>query len=216
MLLRDPVPHRCQRTGDAQHRNHRSRVRHMQSSIHSIGVSASEASQVGGGAASLVDPAAAAVTSLQIGKVTGMIRSISMKTNLLALNAAVEAAHAGQFGAGFGVVAEEVKTMSQAAAECTAKIDSRIAAMSHQVGNVTAAMDGVASIIKRIRGIQDTIAAAVKEQTATTEQIAASNCETAQGCRGDSSRPGIHAMCLQLSGLAEDLESLCPAGGNAS
>jgi len=139
-----------------------------------------------------------------------------MKTNLLALNAAVEAAHAGQFGAGFGVVAEEVKTMSQAAAECTAKIDSRIAAMSHQVGNVTAAMDGVASIIKRIRGIQDTIAAAVKEQTATTEQIAASNCETAQGCRGDSSRPGIHAMCLQLSGLAEDLESLCPAGGNAS
>jgi Methyl-accepting chemotaxis protein (MCP) signalling domain len=141
---------------------------------------------VGGGAASLVDSAAAAVTSLQIGKVTGMIRSISMKTNLLAPNAAVEAAHAGQFGAGFGVVAEEVKTMSQAAAECTAKIDSRIAAMSHHVGNVTAAMDGVASI-KRIRGIQDTIAAAVKEQTATTEQIAASNCETAQGCRGDSS-----------------------------
>jgi methyl-accepting chemotaxis protein len=187
---------------------------HMQSSIHSIAASAAEASEVGGGAASLVESAASAVAGLQsasseIGKVTEMIRSIALKTNLLALNAAVEAAHAGQFGAGFGVVAGEVKKLSQSAAEFTAEIDLRIAAMSNQVKNVTAAMAGVASIIKRIRGMQDTIAAAVKEQTATTEQIAASISETATGCRGDASRLGIHAMSLQLSGLAEDLESLC-------
>jgi Methyl-accepting chemotaxis protein (MCP) signalling domain len=187
---------------------------HMQSSIHSIAASASEASAVGGGAATLVESAASAVGSLQnasseIGKVTEMIRSIAFKTNLLALNAAVEAAHAGQFGAGFSVVADEVKKLSQSAAEFTAAIDSRIAAMSNQVDNVTASMTGVTSIIQRIRGMQDTIAAAVREQTATTEQITASIAETATGCRGDSSRQGIHAMSLQLAGLAEDLESLC-------
>ncbi len=190
----------------------------MQSSIHSIAASASEASEVGSGASSMVDSAASAVTGLrsasaEIGKVTEMIRSIALKTNLLALNAAVEAAHAGQSGAGFGVVASEVKKLSQSAAEFTTEIDARIAAMSKQVGNVTAVMDGVAAIIKRIRGMQDTIAAAVKEQTTTTEQIATSISETASGCRGDASRQGIHAMSVQLSGLAEDLESLCQMRG---
>ncbi len=191
---------------------------HMQSSIHDIAASAAEASEVGGGAASLVESAASAVTGLhsasaEIGKVTEMIRSIALKTNLLALNAAVEAAHAGQFGAGFSVVAGEVKNLSQSAAEFTAEIDTRIAAMSAQVGNVTVAMASVASIIKRIRGMQDTIAAAVKEQTLTTEQITASITETANGCRGDSSHQGIYAMSLDLSRLAEDLESLCQVPG---
>jgi methyl-accepting chemotaxis protein len=194
----------------------------MRSSIHSIAASASEASQVGGGAASLVESATSAVASLQsastaIANVTEMIRSISLKTNILALNAAVEAAHAGRYGAGFAVVAGEVKNLSHSASEFTAEIDARIAAMSQQVKSVTAAMSGVAAIIQRIRGMQDSIAAAVKEQTATTEKIAASIGETAAGCRGDAARPGIHAMSLELSGLAESLEALCRASGrNAS
>lgn len=188
----------------------------MQTNIHSIAASALEASEVGGGAASLVMSAAAAVSSLQhasaeIGKVAELIRGIAFKTNLLALNAAVEAAHAGQYGAGFSVVADEVKKLSHSAAEFTTEIDSRIAAMSQQVDNVTSAIAGVASIIQRIHGMQDTIAAAVKQQTATAEQIAASIGETAAGCRGDASRQGIHAMSLALSGLAEDLDSLCHA-----
>jgi hypothetical protein len=187
---------------------------HMQSSIHSIAASAAEASQVGGGAASLVESAVSAVFSLQsasseISKVTGMIRAIAFKTSLLALNAAVEAAHAGKFGAGFSVVADEVKKLSQSAAECTTEIDARTTAMRNQVDNVTAAMTGVTSIIGRIRGMQETIAAAVRQQTATTEQIAASIAETATGFRGDPSRQGIHAMSLELSKLAEDLESFC-------
>ncbi len=186
----------------------------MQSSIHRITGSASEASEVGGGAASLVESAASAVYSLrgassEIGKVTGMIRGIAFKTKLLALNAAVEAAHAGEFGAGFNVVAGEVRNLSESAAEFTAEIDGRTAAMSNQVDSVTAAMTGVTAIIRRIRGMQDTIAAAVREQTATTEQIARSITETAAGCRGDASRPGIHAMSLQLASLAEELESVC-------
>jgi methyl-accepting chemotaxis protein len=186
----------------------------MQSSIHSIAASASEASDAGGGAALLVESAASAVSGLQsasseIGKFAKMIRNISFKTNLLALNAAVEAARAGQFGAGFSVVADEVKSLAGSAAELTANIDSRISAMSEQVGNVTAAMTNIASTIMRIRGMQDTIAAAVREQSATTERITASISETANGCRGNSSRQGIHATALQLSVLARDLESLC-------
>jgi methyl-accepting chemotaxis protein len=194
---------------------------HMQSSIRNIAASASEASDVGGGAVSLVAATSSAVAALhgassEIGAVTEVIRTVALQTKLLALNAAIEAAHAGQLGAGFSVVAEEVKKLARAAAESTSEIDSRVTAMNDQVQHVTTAMAGISSIIGRIREMQETIAAAVKEQTATTVQITESIHETAAGCRGGASRQGIHAMALQLSGLAEELETLCELKSSAA
>jgi methyl-accepting chemotaxis protein len=147
--------------------------------------------------------------SSEIGNVTEMIRAIAFKTNLLALNAAIEAAQAGEMGAGFGVVAGEVKNLATAAADATSQIDSRVAAMKNHVQNVGASMTEVSSIIGRICGMQENISGAVQEQTSTTRSIALNIQETATGCRGGASRQGMHAMALQLSSLAEDLEKLC-------
>jgi len=61
------------------------------------------------------------------------IAGIASQTNLLALNAAIEAAHAGSAGAGFGVVASEVKTLSVRAAESANDIAVKINALSKRM-----------------------------------------------------------------------------------
>ena len=59
----------------------------------------------------------------EVNKVAAFIREISEQTNLLGLNAAIEAARAGEAGAGFSVVASEVRKLSTGTKEATVNIE---------------------------------------------------------------------------------------------
>jgi len=54
------------------------------------------------------------------------VEMIAFQTNMLSLNAAIEAAHAGELGKGFGVVAHEVRALSKASRETGRKITEKV------------------------------------------------------------------------------------------
>jgi hypothetical protein len=86
-------------------------------------------------------------SSAEIGQVIKVITSIAQKTDLLALNATVEAARAGEVGAGFAVVANEVKELANETAKATQQITQKIHAIQVDTEKSNEALTEISSVI---------------------------------------------------------------------
>lgn len=161
-------------------------IEELEASIKEIAKNASEAAKVATKAVEIASSTNGTINQLgtssaEIGKVIKVITSIAQQTNLLALNATIEAARAGEAGKGFAVVANEVKELAKETARATEDIGQKIEAIQADTKGAVTAIGEISSVIGRINDIQTTIASAVEEQTATTNEISRNITEAAKG-----------------------------------
>ena len=136
-------------------------------------------------------------SSADIASIVKTISAIAEQTNLLALNAAIEAASAGEAGRGFAVVAGEVKNLARQVSTATEDIGRRVGAIETDTAAAVAAITAISATIDRIHQAQQSIAAAVEEQSATTAEISRSVGEAATSST---------AIASTISGVANGAE----------
>lgn len=163
------------------------------------------------------------VSNSEVAKIVKSIDEIAFQTNILALNAAVEAARAGEAGAGFAVVAEEVRSLAQrsaqAAKETANKIDNALAKSEDGArisDDVAASLNGIIEQVRKLDALVTSIATASKEQSqgigqvngavVQIDKVTQSNAAAAEECASASEE--LNAQAAELNTLVGSLLNL--------
>ncbi len=146
--------------------------------------------------------------------IVASITDIAEQTKLLALNATIEAARAGNAGSGFGVVANEVKTLAQQTNQAAVEIRTKMDAINQAIRTTVHEIDTIQKTIQEVNDSVTSIAAAAEEQSITTSDAA----QNVNSVAGDFSSLSmrIKGAAQTVMDLAKDCKHLEDTSGGVS
>jgi len=196
---------------------------------------ARESSELAQGGAALVSDAITGIGSAnlaleqlrnrssEIGTIINLIQEIAAQTNILALNAAIEAAGAGQSGARFNVVADEIRKLASRTGQSTSEISALIGAVQKDVQDSLASMETGTQLVKQVgqklaeiveasiqaSDMMQLVSSSAVQQTDTSEEIASTLERVVVGSQETvTATQDIARMGLEMSKLAERLKEI--------
>ncbi|WP_083677641.1 PAS domain-containing protein [Paenibacillus sp. FSL R7-0337] len=104
-------------------------------------------------------------------EITQFISEISNQTGLLGLNAAIEAAHAGEYGRGFSIVAGEVRKLAEHSKTASGNIETTMQQMNEKVDDIITRINSMSSLTEAQAALTQEVNASIEDVSRMSEEL---------------------------------------------
>lgn len=103
--------------------------------------------------------------------ITGFISEVANQTGLLGLNASIEAAHAGEYGRGFSIVASEVRKLAEHSRQASSTIATTMQEMNERIDHILAKISSMSSLTEAQAALTEQVNASAEEVSTMSEEL---------------------------------------------